>query len=273
MSSDEIFVLVVCTVTAFSGWLAWYYRLLSVTTLAGDLIGRWTLAIAPIVCMGGLYGLLRTAASFDVRDSSTYLFFYVVMGAAWLVMGRWGFPALGISWRDDALERRNIAATTLIAMAFIGLTACYAGANIGDGPGWWCVVIAGGVATVAWFGLWAVLQAVCHLAETIIVERDATSAFRFGAYLIASGLICGRGAAGDWTSAGQTVIEFQVAWPVLVLALIAGAVEFWLARRPLGSDRTGTSALSLIVFTAYLGFAVWFLVQAPSLPQNPIYDR
>lgn len=273
MSEDEVLIMMFCVILAGCGWIVWYYRLLCVASLGRDLGNKWFLAVIPPFCLACLYVLLKNTASYDVRDSSIYLFFYMVMGAAWLLMGRWIFPFLGILWRDDALESRNTAAGTLIGMAFLGLTACYAGANVGDGPGWWCVVFAGGIATLVWFFLWAVLQGICDLSEMVTVERDSAAAFRFGAYLLASGIICGRGAAGDWTSAAQTIAEFRVAWPVLILAIAAGAVEFWYARRPTGSYCVGASAIALLLAVVYLGFAVWFLTQAGPLPQNPIYDQ
>jgi hypothetical protein len=217
--------------------------------------------------------LLRTGASFDVRHDPAYLAFYLVFGAAWLVPGRGLFGLFGISWQDDALERRNAAAAWAVAGGLAGLTAGYAGANLGDGPGWWCVLFAGGLATAAWLVAWSVVQAAGDVAEAITVERDTDAGIRLGAFLLAAGLLCGRGAAGDWTSPLQTAIEFGAAWPLLPLTLGAAWVERRAGaerghpQRPPAARLNGWLAGAL-----YVAFAIACLVALPRPPENPAYE-
>ena len=53
----------------------------------------------------------------DVRDSPTYLVFYLLMGAAWLRCSVWLIPLAGMSVRFDALERyvRSLSCEKLIS--------------------------------------------------------------------------------------------------------------------------------------------------------------
>ncbi len=281
MSGGEIQVGLLCAVAAGVGWFRWYWALLRSNRLAGGGWLRVALAVWPLLLLAGLGWLLRHAAAADVRDSRTYLRFYLLMGAAWLSLGRWGVTLFGVLWRDDALERRNPAATLTVCGALAGLLACYAGANIGDGPGWWCVCVAGGLATLTWYALAAGVLVVGGLSGQITVGRDLPAALRFAGYLVASGLLCGRGAAGDWTSAARTVIEFGAAWPVLLLAVAAGWIERSFRNRPLELSApsaaappatTGSPGVAILLAALYLAFAVVAVYKGPPLPHNPAYD-
>jgi uncharacterized membrane protein YjfL (UPF0719 family) len=274
MSGDEMFAAIVSAIVAASAWWGWYYSLAAIPRWPLPSGTRWALGLTPPLCLAGVFVVLKTIASFDVRESPLYLGFYMLFGAGWLGLFRVGLGWLGFSWRDDAVERGNPAAGIATVGGLIGLTACYAGANVGDGPGWWCVLVAGGLGTAAWYAVLAAFQRVTDAAESITVERDVAAALRHAGVAIAVGLLCGRGAAGDWTSAEQTFNEFASAWPALVIAGIAAAVEF--VFRPDASRRyrppawAGVSALLAVV---YILFAVAALLALPPVPQNPAYDQ
>lgn len=275
MSPDEVVVAVVSAITVLAGWGHWYSALLTANRLGrAHSPCRPILALTPVVCLAGLFVLLRTAASFDVRNAPTYLAFYLVFGAAWMVPGRALFSLLGISWRYDALELRNPAAAWAVAGGLAGLLACYAGANVGDGPGWWCVAVAGGLGTAVWFLAWRVVQAVGDVAEAVTVERDRDAGIRLGAFLLAAGLLCGRGAAGDWTSPEQTLIEFADAWPLVPLTIAAGWVELQATgeRNRRGAPRAARLTPGWWVGVFYIGFALACLAILPGPAENPAYD-
>jgi uncharacterized membrane protein YjfL (UPF0719 family) len=283
MSPDEVFVLIITGVVAGVGWGRWYWRLLRGSRLGARGTGRLVLGLMPPACLSTLYLVLRTLASFDVRGSVPYLLFYLLFGAAWLAIGRGAFTPLGISWLDDALERRNGAAAVAVGGGLLGLMACYAGANIGDGPGWWCVLIAGALASAAWLLLWALLQCAASLAERITVDRDPATAWRLAGFLLATGLLCGRGAAGDWTSAPQTVREFAAAWPALPLLALAIAVETVAGQPvvpgrayPLPRHAPGRLAQDggrgVGVAALYVALALLALLLLPPPPDHPRYD-
>lgn len=272
MSDDEILVLFTSIFIAAWGWYKWYTALGFFNSLNRKRPGLFRLSILPLMACGGIYYVLKTMASYDVREDTGYLWFYIIFGAAWIVAGRGIFFYLfDISWRDDAVERRNPAAVSAISGGIIGLAAFYAGANIGDGPGWWCVLFAGGLAAVVWFGLLMILEKICEISEKITVERDLPTGIRTGYYLIASGIICGRGAAGDWSSALQTVVEFKDAWPVLLLTIIAILVQ----RVSPGANSAkpiDTSSFAAHIWGLfYIVFAVTAVLLVPPLPQNPYY--
>ncbi|NLW46519.1 MAG: hypothetical protein GXY86_04175 [Firmicutes bacterium] len=272
MSDDEILVFITSIAIAAWGWYKWYAALGKFNSLNRKRPGLFWLSIIPLIAWGGIFYVLKTMASFDVREDIGYLWFYIIFGAAWIVAGRGIFFYLfDISWRDDAVERQNPAAVYTISCGIIGLAAFYAGANIGDGPGWWCVLFAGGLAAVVWFGLMMILEKSCEISEKITIERDLPTGIRTGYYLIASGIICGRGAAGDWSSALKTVIEFKDAWPVLLLTIIAILVQ---QVSPRDNPAKPIEALS---FTAhiwglfYIVLAIIAVLLVPPLPENPYY--
>src|SRR4051812_29982803 len=140
MSPDELIVSVVAVILGPVLWGAW---LMQMARLGG--IGRRrgpVGAIAAALALAALliFVVLRTCASFDVAQAPPYLFMYVVLGLAWLRIIEPAFSFAGLSLRDDLFERRNHAAMPAAIGALLGVTLCYAGGNIGDGPGWWVVV-------------------------------------------------------------------------------------------------------------------------------------
>lgn len=60
----------------------------------------------------------------------------------------------------------------------------------------------------AWFIVNQLMNIFTQVFERITVGRDLYCGIRYGAYLLASGLILGRASAGDWTSLYMTIVEF-----------------------------------------------------------------
>jgi uncharacterized membrane protein YjfL (UPF0719 family) len=129
----------------------------------------------------------------------------------------------GLDVRQDVVERDNSAARTAAGGALIGMTLCFAGANLGEGPGWPVVVFCALLATGGWFLLWILLETLARTHEKITVERDPSAAMRLGALLIALGAILGRAVAGDWASAPATMHDFMIVGSPALL-LVTGAV-------------------------------------------------
>jgi hypothetical protein len=170
--------------------------------------------------------VLRRLSSFDVRESPVYLSFYMLMGAAWVGLAARFLGLFGLSARDDVIERRNPAAARAVGGALVGLALCFAGGNVGDGPGWWVVVFCAALSTAALFLLWVLLDRAAGVADTVTVDRDPAAGTRMAAFFVAAGLILGRAVAGDWSSAVGTVLDFAFfGWPALALTLAAAAVE------------------------------------------------
>lgn len=260
MSSDEVLLLALSTLAMLVAWGRWYVAIALVVGPAGTRPARRILQVAPLIALVGLFIVLRAWAAVDVREDAGYLLLYLMFGLAWVGAGRCCFGLLGASWRSDALERGNRAAAIASGGGLIGLMACYAGANIGDGPGWWCVGFAGGLATLAWAFAWLLLDRLGGIGDTVSVEREEPAGWRLAGFLVAAGIICGRGAAGDWHSAGRTVSEFAAAWPLVPLLASAVLVERRLAR-PAASPVLGP-AFPVVAYLAWALFAL-FLVGAP----------
>jgi len=211
-------------VTAYA-WYRWYTAAF-VRTLVARNTSRLIYITGPIVCLTLLYLVLRRWSADDVRNSETYLTLYMLAGAAWVGLGAHLFKFLGISPRDDAVERQNLAAAFATAGALAGITFCFAGANIGNGPGWWVVIFSAGLSTGVFFLLWALVEKFTGVSESVTVERNGGSGLRLGGFLVGAGLILGRAVAGDWVSAEATIRDFAlVVWPVLPLTWAAAIIE------------------------------------------------
>ena len=258
MSGDEVGALLVSGFIALATTWGWIYAIVMPMRF-GNGPARFPVVFAPVLGWLAILVVLRTLASADVRDEPLYLGFYLLMGIAWVGVGLSFLPWCGLSARDDVGERRNAAATPVMIGAALGLSACYAGANIGDGPGWWCVVWAGGLGTALWFVALALVAGRGHLAETVTVERDPAAGLRLGVFLFLAGIICGRGAAGDWTNALMTVVEFKAAWPLVPLVLVALMGEKILRptpERPLSSWSASLVVVVLELIVLLVGLAL-----------------
>jgi uncharacterized membrane protein YjfL (UPF0719 family) len=226
MSTAEIWALTASAVTALLIWITWYRRLAAFALRCSPRRERWLLAVTPLACGGLLWIVLSRWSSADVRDDWFYLGFYLAMGAAWIGLGTELLPYLGLSPRDDVLERRNSAAGIAIAGALLGLTFCFAGGNVGDGPGWWVVFFCAVLATAVYTLLWFVLDRLTGLADSISIDRDTAAGFRLAGFFLGSGLILGRAVAGTWVSAGGTLVDFvRLGWPVLPLWTLVAVLE------------------------------------------------
>jgi hypothetical protein len=255
-SSDEAFVLIFSILLALICWLTWYSQLGMVRRQFRRSGGRGLLAWTPAVCAGILYVVLKLWSAEDVRSDPAYMFFYMIAGAAWVGIFRLQLPLFGIVARDDVLERGNTAAVWPFFGALIGGTCCFAGANVGNGPGWWVVFFSAALSTAALLASWSAVHLFTGLCEKVTVERDPSAALRAAGLLIGIGVILGRAVAGDWVSAGSTVLDFGLkAWPALVLVAAAGTVErSCLPQR--GQDGSTTAATGWAPALAYVGAGI-----------------
>jgi uncharacterized membrane protein YjfL (UPF0719 family) len=264
MSDDEAVVLFASGAIAVVVWLIWFGRTLWIGRVSSS--GRQLLLFVPFAAAALLFAVLRVLAAHDVRDDSRYLWLYFLLGAAWVGLCVRALPLLGVSPRDDVLERGNRAAADAVAGALLALTFCFAGGNIGDGPGWWVVVFSAGLATAALFLAWAILETSSAVSETVTIDRDRAAGIRLAGFLVACGVIFGRGAAGDWVSAELTVHDFAaVAWLAIPLLVVAAMVER--SARPTASHPQPSSfAYGVVPAAGYLAAAA-LVVARLGLPE------
>jgi len=233
MSGDEGFVLIASAIVSLIAWGRWYWRLGSVHALVAAPGRRSGLLFVPITCGVVLLVLLKLFSAEDVRNSAPYLLMYTVFGMGWLGATTALLPLSGISPRDDAVERRNPAASVAVQGALLGIMLTFAGGNLGNGPGWWVVLFSSGLATSGLLLLWFALKSLSPLADWITIDRDLASGWRLAGFLVAVGLILGRAAAGDWVSAGATLRDFCASgWFALLLLPLAAVADHLLRPTP-----------------------------------------
>jgi hypothetical protein len=247
-------------------WGKWYWQSFRVRTSGLGRAGRTVLQLTPLVCGVVLYLVLRRFAAQDVRLNSSYQTLYMLLGAAWLgVVERAAFR-LGLSARDDVLERHNPAAAVALSGLMLGSNFAFAGANIGNGPGAWVVVFCGLLATSGLFASWWALDALTGLADAITVDRDFASGLRAAGFFIGSGLILGRAVAGDWQSVIGTIVDFvKYGWPLVLLWAVALGGEQMLQPTP-SRPRSPVLSHGLLPALLFLGLgALTVFVSGPRL--------
>jgi hypothetical protein len=240
----------------------WLFHLGTVRLPAARRGPRRLLLAAPVVTGIVMLLVLRFYASHDVRNDAKYIFFYLAFAAAWVGVVRGFVFAFDIGARDDGVERHNWAAAVAWFGALQALGLCFAGSNVGDGPGWWVVLYAATLATGALLLFWAVYEKLTRAAEAVTVERDLAAGLRLAGWLTATGLILGAAVAGDWVSAGQTTIDFlRRAWPV-VLLLIGAVLIDRLTRPTPAAPKRPVLSHGVAPLAGYLTFATSWIAAA-----------
>lgn len=241
MSGDEVLVLIGACILALIQWWRWLSPGIQIVDFGRTPALRAAALLILPCCLALLFAGLKRFASHDVRDDGVYLFFYLMLGAAWLSLAHYAVGCLGLNLRDDWLERRNPAAAVAGCGLFVGITCAFAGANFGDGPGWWVVVFSGTLSTGALLACWWLYDGICGATERIVLERDVGAALRFAGLVGCIGVVSGRAAAGNWVTAAATVADFIRIWsPMLPLTIVAALIEtrFRPARPLVGMDYT-----------------------------------
>jgi|GEM_PF-233440 len=285
MSGGEIFIGAISLALTALFFYQWYRYVLGSFLANRSKNISIALGVFPLAALVIIARSLESMAAYDV--TGLWELFYLIIGFAWLyVTLQLMFAFFDLSWIDDALGRSNPAAAIAVIGSGLGITLTYAGANLGDGPGWWCVFFAGGLGWVVWMGLAALADRTARVFHRITVERDIACAVRTGCYLLASGLILGRACAGDWTSFSQTVVEFADGWPVLPLAAVFILVEMIILRmqnreqerEPINDQEAKPErkhlplVASIILGAVFIASSVLAVYLLPPLPENPMYD-
>lgn len=257
MSGDEIFVTLVAIAGTMVFILRWVWLFSTVATFGRKRNHRGWLSCTPYISAAILWFILKSYSASDVRDDNRYMFMYTLMGLTWVWFGLLLFALGGLSVRDDVIERNNRAAALALNGVMIGTSLAFAGGNIGDGPGWWVVVFSSGLASLALWLSWMVAARISHWADHITIDRDDGAGLRAAGFLIALGLIYGRGAAGNWHSAGETINDFlQIAWLGFLLVLAAALIERFSFRLSVSKPVTSQSATGFIVALLYVAWGL-----------------
>jgi uncharacterized membrane protein YjfL (UPF0719 family) len=227
-------------------WGRWYYSLRLGRTLRASRQGRKALALVPVFCAIFLFAILKRLSANNVKSDSTTVVLYLMFGASWLGLTQMVFGLLGVSARDDVLERGNPSAAWVISGQLIGAAFCFAGANIGNGPGPEVVVLCAFLATFALLLLWFLIDRAASLTDTITIDRNVGIGIRLCGWLVADGIVLGDAVTGNWRSATATARDFVgCAWPAAAFAVLVAFLERKL--RTLGPDHPWNSARSSMI--------------------------
>jgi hypothetical protein len=162
----------------------------------------------------------------EIRADPGEVCFLTLAGAAWLWVATKLFSWLGLSFSDDVVGQRNVAALVALCGAVMAVAILYAGGSIGEGPSYLNSVFSAGLGTAGFLVLWILLELGAKVSMSIAEERDLASGLRLCGFLLASGLVLGRAVAGDWHSEVATIQDFiHDGWPAAVLWAIALPIE------------------------------------------------
>lgn len=241
-------------------WIPTYKAVLQVHCLRPDSKHRLALGVLPIFCLLFIMFVLLRKASPDVRSSFDWIAFYLAGGAAWLQLALFLLSLLGVSARDDVLERRNPAAAWVVYGTLIGTTFCYSGANTGRGPGPQVVLLCAVLSSAGLLALWFCLERITRLADCITIEKDEETGIRAGGWMIGLGILLGAAVAGDWHSFRGTIWDFaRYGWVSIIFLLLGILLEISLtpASRKKGLSRIASVTVALSYILAASVYVAW----------------
>lgn len=164
---------------------------------------------------------------------------------------------LGISTRDDVLERQNPAAAWVVCGALAGTAFCYAGGNVGRGPGPEAVFFSALLPTITLFILWFWLDSFFQLGDRVTIERDVNTGIRLSGWMSAMGIILGAGVTGNWISFENTFYDFVHSARLATCFFIAAtAIELVCKYRREWLKRRASAAVALVYLAAAITFVV-----------------
>lgn len=233
-------------------WFRFYSALFRVRQFRPNTTHRKLSVVLPLLSMAFIFVVLLTLSSPDVQSNAEWIIWYTIGGAVWLRLGLFVLSLLGVAARDDVLERHNSAAAWVVYGVMIGTTLCYAGSNIGSGPGPEVVLFCAVLSTTFLFAFWFVLERAFQLADKITIERDESTGIRVCSWLASLGLIFGGAVAGDWASVEGTLRDFfRYAWVALLFLFSAMVIEVLFKRsKASGTSHRSTSAILALIYVA-----------------------
>lgn len=187
--------------------------------------------VARVLAIGGLYFVLNNYAAEAVVNDFSEQFYYILAGCFWVTLGTKVVEYLtDISLALDVVERRNRAADIAVSGFIIGLTICYAGANVGEGPGPEAVFF---TFLLAFIGLNLSLflfRVFTGISDLITTIRSRWAAFRLVIFTWVVSLILGVTATGTWLGFEATTMDFLRALPglfafIFVLILVEKGIQ------------------------------------------------
>jgi hypothetical protein len=180
MSEDEIFVLMMSAVFSLFCWVWWYGAALTAKSspVAGRSPARGLLFVMPLLAALVLFVGLKLWSASDVRDDGRYLTMYFLMGLAWSGVASFIPAWLGISFRQDVLTRANHSASLVCGGWILGVTLSFAGANVGDGPGWWVVLFSALLSTAMLTLVYFLWEKLSGSNDAVTIDRDLATGLR-----------------------------------------------------------------------------------------------
>jgi uncharacterized membrane protein YjfL (UPF0719 family) len=224
---DEVFFFIAAAIAAFAGFIRWYWRLLRLGRFGRRGPQRAILGLTPILpLIAVLYVLTHWADPKYVIDHFDFQALFFTGAVAWLWIAGFIAPVLGVTIRDDALERSNAPAALAIAGFVTGCGVIYAGSNIGAGPTIWTTIAPATIGSIALLLLGFFVEVLGRPSEFIAIDHDLATGLRHCAFFLGAGLIIARAAAGDFTTWHATFNGLmRLSAPAIVLAVIAIALH------------------------------------------------
>jgi hypothetical protein len=192
------------------------------------------IAATPILCLAGLFIVLRTASDPQVRYHAEYIALFMAVGGACIALVATAAPFYaGVSLADDALNRSNPATAIVVCGAMTAATITCAAANVGTGATIYTTLIPAALGVGTLLVLWLIHALISGSAEAVAVDRDSAAAIRTLGMYISTSIVLARAVAGNWVSMDVTLNDFvRRGWPAAAFTAVAVIIDRLFLRQP-----------------------------------------
>jgi hypothetical protein len=224
---DEWVFFIASAAIVLFGTARYYFPLISVSLIRKSFLRRILLASLPPISIVPTYVVLCRWTDPQVLGHLDYTILFMLGATAFIFVTASAIQILGISIRQDAIERDNPAALAAICGILPAVGIIYALSNIGTGPTIWTTIIPALAAALSLALASLLIELIGgHVAEAITVDRDLSTGIRLAASLLGCAFILGRAAAGNWVSWTKTLIDFAShGWPAILIVIAAAATH------------------------------------------------
>lgn len=224
MSDDEVGVAAVTGIFALAFWGIWLTAAAHTSLLVrpGPRLGAIVVTLAASLAV--VLVALLTRADPEVRSGPGYIVLFLAVAADTLALVTLAGPAFGLPTIDSFVRGRNTAVGWAMAGLWLGTGLVNAGANVGRGDTIYTTLGPLALALAALLVLVAALSALTQGFRAVRIDRDVPAGVRLAGLFLAWGLFLGRGAAGDWESAAQTLEDFGRSAAAAAYLMVGGAI-------------------------------------------------
>src|SRR5690242_19107708 len=119
---------------------------------------HWAFNLCVAVSLLSMAAALHRWGAREIRSNIGEVLLLTFIAAVWMILATTLFSWLGLSFRDDVIERNNNSALVALCGALLSVSIIYIGGSLGEGPSYLNNFFSAGLGTAGLLVLWVTLE-------------------------------------------------------------------------------------------------------------------